>query len=691
MTLNKQLFLVSLLLLSIPWSGCQYLQEIDASLRSGQEQTLRASTQVIVKALSQSPEALTLDTHKNASVDDIKVDDSNVDRIHEADAADSVFYCHPMNYQIDTDGYADGWPKIEWSVWSSTAAEHVSYRCAIHKNQLMLFFDVKNSEMVFNNPTRSLASNGDRVVLVTGNEKEYIFAAVAPGKVTGRYFKSPHITYRESSIEASLIDNVDRYQLEISMPLALVKGKLSFYIIDESASSSSRFGPYEYDTAVPELIYQPDRIRAFLSTYAQAGQRLSLLNPDGWLIASIGTAEPTSTSKSHWLLQKFYRGLLAGRYQGQPDYFDGVNFFGRNEFKRARKGQSSSLWYKDPLKDHHHVLANAEPIFLDGQVAAILIAEQSSEQTATLTDQAFGRLFSLSIIVMGGATLTLLAYASWLSWRIRKLSKATQNALDERGIISNYYPHSNANDEIGVLSRNYGELMKRIGDYTVYLQTLSRKLSHELRTPLAIIHSSLDNLESQQLDSQSRIYQQRAKEGALRLGKILTAMSEAKRVEEIIEHSELESVDVIFLVTELIAAYSDLYDGHTINFENNVGRSSLLVNAVPDLLVQMLDKLIENAVSFCPPAGVIVIAIDHRRTTLELTVNNDGPLLPKSMQNQLFDNMVSLREERESSATHLGLGLYIVSLIVNFHSGSIIAKNRDDNRGVIFSINLPIE
>ncbi|MGK0500960.1 MAG: dedicated sortase system histidine kinase [Oceanicoccus sp.] len=690
MTLNKQLFIVSLLLLSIPWSGCQYLQEIDASLRSGQEQTLRASSQVIATVLAQNPSSLQLngaDASSNAN---------NITH-HDASNITPTFYCHPMAYLIEPDGYNDEWPDINWSRWpdisgstpKNNAPVQIRYRCAVHKDQLMLFFEINNNEMRFNNPNLSLANNGDRLVLVVA-DREYILTAVAPGKITPRYLNSAGITYRESLIDASLIDNGDSYQIEISMPRALTKGQLSFYVIDESDYGRSRLGPQAADSITPELIFQSDGIKARISSFVQSGQRLRLLNPQGWMLASSGSLDTRNSSTSHWLLQKFYRALLAERYQEQPTYIDGINFFDRQEFKRAAAGQSSATWYKNSLRANHHILTHAEPIFVNDNVVAILLAEQSSEQTASLTDQAFNRLFSLSILIMGGATLALLAYASWLSWRIRQLSTATQNALDQQGQISRYYPQSNASDEIGVLTRNYGELMKRIGDYTDYLQTLSRKLSHELRTPLAIIHSSLDNLETQPLDKQSLVYQQRAKEGALRLGNIITAMSEANRVEESIQHSELEATDLVALLTELSAAYGDLYPRHIISFDNVDNQPALELWVAPDLLVQMLDKLIDNAASFCPADGHISLRLSQQKNTVLLAISNDGPLLPETMQNQLFDNMVSLREERNNDSTHLGLGLYIVSLIVNFHGGSIAARNRDDNKGVVFSISLPV-
>jgi K+-sensing histidine kinase KdpD len=69
-------------------------------------------------------------------------------------------------------------------------------------------------------------------------------------------------------------------------------------------------------------------------------------------------------------------------------------------------------------------------------------------------------------------------------------------------------------------------------------------------------------------------------------------------------------------------------------------------------------------------------------------VANEGPLLPESMQQQLFDSMVSVRESSER--VHLGLGLHIVRLIVDFHEGSVRAQNLEDGSGVIFRVSFPL-
>ena len=47
MSLRRQLLLVSLLLLSLPWAGCQFIREMEGALRQGQEKSLQATAQAI--------------------------------------------------------------------------------------------------------------------------------------------------------------------------------------------------------------------------------------------------------------------------------------------------------------------------------------------------------------------------------------------------------------------------------------------------------------------------------------------------------------------------------------------------------------------------------------------------------------------------------------------------------------------
>jgi signal transduction histidine kinase len=118
------------------------------------------------------------------------------------------------------------------------------------------------------------------------------------------------------------------------------------------------------------------------------------------------------------------------------------------------------------------------------------------------------------------------------------------------------------------------------------------------------------------------------------------------------------------------------------------------ISGAPDLIAQMLDKLVANAVEFARGKPVTIgLAVTDRESIgrrAELTVANEGPPLPAGTNARLFDSMVSLRPEGGNGAPHLGLGLYIVRLIVQFHGGVVNAADRPDGTGVIFTVSLPL-
>ena len=324
--------------------------------------------------------------------------------------------------------------------------------------------------------------------------------------------------------------------------------------------------------------------------------------------------------------------------------------------------------------------------YKDGVIGAVVV-RQSGEEYLSLTDQAFSRLLGYSLLALCAGAFGLLGYASLLSWRIGNLSRAARNAISEDGAVLNAFPRSAVKDEIGELSRHYADLLDQLREYNDYLRTLSRKLSHELRTPIAVIQTSLENLEqSTAVSGQTDVYVARAREGLVRLNSILTAMSEANRLEESIRSNDPRAMDLEPLLREVFEAYGSVYPHHQLDLETP--HREAWVSGVPELIVQALDKLMDNAASFCPEGGRITLRLMPGADVWELSVSNEGSPLPDELQERLFDPMVSLRQG-ESDGVHLGLGLHIVRLIAEFHRGLARAENLPDGAGVRVTLQVP--
>jgi len=126
------------------------------------------------------------------------------------------------------------------------------------------------------------------------------------------------------------------------------------------------------------------------------------------------------------------------------------------------------------------------------------------------------------------------------------------------------------------------------------------------------------------------------------------------------------------------------------SMELKLSPGTIPFEGAPELIAQMLDKLVANAVEFAKPGTPIEVGLEREIANVRLEVANEGPPLPMAMDGRLFDSMVSVREERTTGGPHLGLGLYIVRLIAEFHGGRARAANRSDGDGVRVSVVLPL-
>ncbi len=679
MRLKPQLFIVSLLTLSLPWAGCQYVREVEAALRSGQAQSLAATAQAVAAVMSARPALLY----------------PYPQRLDAAPATQAQLYFSHTQQVFSIDGYADEWEDFATNTLSTPeeGAFSVQYQSASKQQNLYLYFRIRDSQIVYHNPGQTELGNGDRLVLYSGNGNHYVLSTSAPGSMQVRYKDVEGNVHDEQTIKASWQENADGYSIELELPLQVTDGRLGFYVVNAAPQTQSVLLGTVRRTALrtslpPWLVYELPAVQRELAVFSKPGLRLRVVDLGNWQLAASGELDSATDNDTNWVLKRLYRAVLST----PSEQFTASETGGkieRDEVAQALQGHPDFAWYSDPATANRSVLSVAAPLIHDRRIIAAVVAEQSSEQFLSFTDSAFNKLLLMSFMAFSFTGLGLLGYASWLSWRVRELSQSAEQMLSDDGRLKSNFPHSLARDEIGELSRSYEQLLQRVREYTEYLRTLSRKLSHELRTPLAVVHSSLDNLQSKMPEEGDQVYLQRAKQGAERLSHILTAMSEASRVEESIQSAEPEAVDLLALLRDISKAYADIYPNHSIVLEEATEQHSVIINAVPELIVQLLDKLVDNAVDFAPPGTAIRLRCSVAEHHLTLAVINHGPPLPVKMQAQLFDNMVSLRR-RDASATHLGLGLHIVRLIAEYHHGSVRGFNLPAGAGVCFTVTLPL-
>ncbi len=469
----------------------------------------------------------------------------------------------------------------------------------------------------------------------------------------------------------------DRPRL-FSAPLPRLNGQLPRDLVDAAAAS-----------ALAPADSAPTDLQQILAGLTRTSARIEVVDRDLRVLASAGTldrpldAGPPAAGIER-LLHPLYALVLRQPATGVAD--DAASPLApRREIAAALNGIGATE--RRTIGDGAvTVVSAAYPIWVGDNVRGAVIAEETTNTVLAARNRAFERLFTwvLAVLLVGSLAVTL--YATWLASRIRRLRDDVESAIDAQGRVRHALAGSAAGDEIGDLSRGLAAVLARLSDYASYQEQMAGRLSHELRTPIAVVRSSLDNLRQTDDAAQAAVYVGRAQAGLDRLSHILTRMSEAARLEQALADTERVRFDANAVVAACVEGYRSAYPARVIEFHGTSMPAH--VAGAPELLAQMLDKLVANAVEFAT-ADPVVVRVAADADEVVVSVEDIGPPLPDAMQGRLFDSMVSVRPAVQDGTPHLGLGLYVVRLIVAFHGGGVDARTRAAGDGVIVTVTLP--
>lgn len=673
MNLKRQLLMVSVLTLILPWAGCQFIQETESALREGQQQMLSGLALAIADSLSQFPDELLTGN---------KLTPQGANQL----------YGQPLEAAPLIDGYSDDWTTPPDSAATLRGTDGaISYLIGTHSRHLYLYIDVRDDSLIYarNHDTgNQVFADEVSVVSVDDFDEKTVlhFRAEAPGRIVATREVGTTV-FTETRVAAEWLETPGGYRVEARIPRSLAGSKLGLVVTNTTDPREPGVDSASWSGSVPgPFVTISPLLQSVANGYIQPGLRLIITDLQGWRLALAGSTsgssgnDNTAETGDGWL-GLVYKLLLE---PGDEALLAGPDPSGREQSSyvaQALQGKTGYKWFRSP-DTGRAVVSVAQPVWSGNVQTGAIILQQGTDAILSLTNKVLTRLFTLTLTATVVVALVLLGYASWLSARIRRLSSAAERALDEKQVKA-ALPSALAGDEIGDLSRSFSSVLRQLGNYNQYLRSLASKLSHELRTPLTIVRSSLENLEHETLSNDARAYTGRAKEGVDRLGTILNAMSEASRTEELMGNVEPELFELGPVLQSTVAAYADAWPGRQFVFTNHAAGKQVMGS--PELLIQMLDKLADNAVDFSAEGDQISLSLDADDSELVLQINNPGQPLPEEMRTQMFQSMVSVRKGDDGK--HLGLGLHVARLIAEGHNGTISAVDRPV--GVTFEIRLP--
>jgi len=666
-SLRLKLTLVGLVILVLPWSAMRFIGTAEKLLRQGEARAQLAATETLARALG----------------------DAVPDR-----PAEPILYAPNVDNELWIDGYGDDWPgdtahgRTLSQDGTTPTAWAARVRLARGPGHYFLLIEVDDANIVYRGAPGRRESDHDRIRLALGGrdgDARLIVDTAAPGNITARTPNGDKL----ARVNGAWRETGSGYSVELRLPRSLMGEAIGVSVGNSNgadgktrwvgtATHGKRFGTVERH---PEL-------DARLDALAASAGNAWLVAPGGWVIAGHhrSSSSPSDDSGGLWR-NLIYRYFLASPLEPAVSRSAASMRLAGSELEAALNGDAATSWRAAGGSGVR--VSAAQPITAaDGSVRGAIVTERTGDGVLLLTDSAIGSVLGTVLAAMAIALGVLVSYAARLSNRIRRLRDAAAAAVDDSGAVTADLPQRHQRDELGDLARGFQSTLTRIDDYTRYLRSLTSKLSHELRTPLAMVTSSLDNLALRELDEDSRRYASRAQNGAQRLDRILRAMGEATRVEQSLQGETFEPFELTGVLGPLVHAYRDIHTDYTIAWSSD--GDDHWVNGSAELIGQLVDKLLENAVGFTPAGGWIGVHLERDGDTSALSVVNEGPGLPEHMQGNLFDSLVSVRHDTSEDETpHLGLGLYIVRVIAEVHGCHVSAGDRPQGEGAVFTLYLP--
>ncbi len=365
----------------------------------------------------------------------------------------------------------------------------------------------------------------------------------------------------------------------------------------------------------------------------------------------------------------------------------------------CRGNQPLANRYRD-ADGEEEVLTSITPVLTAAGCWAIIISHPLDSFLGISLGQPYWNRFEVraaAAIYLAMAILTLVVF---LSIR-RSVLKFRQLARDLRTGAAGDRSFASLNEvsELTGVAEEFDNLIRTLRASADRIRHQAEDDAHALKTPIAIMRQSLEPLKRNVPASDLR--GRRALDVIeSSLDRLDQMVSSARRMDEAM--AELldpprQRVDFSRLLKRMTVAYSSVIDGHGLRMAIDL-EENIVVRAGEDLLETVVENIIDNSVSVSPPGGRIRIGLKRVSGWAELVIQDEGPGVPSSDLELIFERHFSKRPAlasvdgnavRNEASAHTGIGLWIVRRNVEAIGGHVRAENAATG-GLIMRIQVPL-
>ena len=249
-----------------------------------------------------------------------------------------------------------------------------------------------------------------------------------------------------------------------------------------------------------------------------------------------------------------------------------------------------------------------------------------------------------------------------------------------------YRLDTSAGDEFAVVAADFNAMTERLAELDRMKKDFVARVSHDLKTPLSSMQETntalLDHMAGPLTARQRKLLELNAESGQ-RLSSMLGKLLDLSKIESG-QRPTVSLVDVNEIARRSVeaATIGAARRGVRLSIQDTE-RSMVLADASG--ISQVVDNLVENAIKFSPANGQVQVAVAQTDREVALTVADDGPGIPATDRDRVFDRFYQTEAGRGARGRGVGLGLTICREIVTAHGGRIWV---DENKpyGSVFHV-----
>jgi signal transduction histidine kinase len=258
----------------------------------------------------------------------------------------------------------------------------------------------------------------------------------------------------------------------------------------------------------------------------------------------------------------------------------------------------------------------------------------------------------------------------------------TSRAIME-GDLSARIPVRGSNDEIDQLVIGLNAMLDRIQQLLDGLRQVSSDIAHDLRTPLGRLRQKLED--AREHASTTAEYQA-ATEAALTeadsLLEIFSALLRIAQIEAGAQKSGFTDVDLSALMHSIAEAYEPSAEDSRHKLEVDVA-DGVSITGDRQLLAQLFSNLVENALTHTPDGSTVRLALHRKASGFEAEVADNGPGIPSTEREKVFDRFYRLDRSRTTKGS--GLGLALVKAIATLHGLTLRLEDHHPGLAVLLT------